>query len=232
MINGNVINLDGGDQYEIFEAGNYDLSYKTFQNCVIDLMSFEVEEVFTPSPVFTVPFQSAEFNENLIITPDLSEFDDQDILVEWQSINVSECQALDQNDNCVSLSVLAEQSETILLLIEIEGGCKYLFQYLLEVEVPDLVVVPNIFSPNNDGENDKFTIQLSPAVEEVNSFIVYDRWGSVMYELSNVTPQEYAAWDGRKNGVSVSEGVFVFVLELTAFDGVTYTFSGDLTLIR
>ena len=232
LINGNIINLDGEEQYEIFEAGNYDLSYQTSQNCEIDLMSFELEEVFTPSPVFTVPFQLTEFNEYVIITPDLTEFNDQDILVEWQSTNFSECQFLDQNDNCVSLSVLAEQSETLLLLIEDEDGCQYPFEYRLEVEVPDLVVVPNIFSPNNDGENDEFSIQLSPAVEEVNSFIIYDRWGSVVYELSNVTPQDYTAWDGRKNGASVSEGVFVFVLEIRAFDGVTYTFSGDLTLIR
>ena len=43
--------------------------------------------------------------------------------------------------------------------------------------------IPNVFSPNGDGENDRFTIE--GILGTTNTVRVYNRWGQVVFEASN-----------------------------------------------
>ncbi|HLW40157.1 MAG TPA: gliding motility-associated C-terminal domain-containing protein [Brumimicrobium sp.] len=67
-------------------------------------------------------------------------------------------------------------------------------------------VIPNVFSPNGDGENDVYYIT-SMGLEEFE-LIILNRWGNVVFESND--PNE--GWDGTFNGAPCTEGVYFYKL--------------------
>lgn len=95
------------------------------------------------------------------------------------------------------------------------------------------VYVPNIFSPNDDGQNDFFSVFSDASLENVELLQVYDRWGELVFEKQNFTPNvEKNGWDGNYRGRSVNPGMFVWVLNATFVDGLKLQLKGEVTLIR
>jgi gliding motility-associated-like protein len=87
--------------------------------------------------------------------------------------------------------------------------------------------VPNIFTPNNDEQNDLFKITGSNI--QTLQCSIYDRWGGKVWELKN--PLE--GWDGHnQTGMPCSDGVYFYVLDATGEDGKTYHQTGFVELLR
>jgi len=87
-------------------------------------------------------------------------------------------------------------------------------EVLLEVspEEPNVEdLVPNVFTPNNDGINDYFTLGIGadklPCMESLY-FQVYNRWGVLVYETSDTNFK----WDGTFKGKPLQQGVYFYVL--------------------
>jgi len=94
-----------------------------------------------------------------------------------------------------------------------------------------VIVMPNIFSPNGDTENETLIFYTSRKVEMVDRFTIYDRWGSVMHEQRNGLAADMG-WNGNAGGQDVSAGVYIYQIELSMIDGTKERFTGDLTLLR
>ena len=93
------------------------------------------------------------------------------------------------------------------------------------LEIPVSFTIPNVFSPNNDGNNDVFFIE-STGVTNLDMQI-YNRWGMLMFETSDIN----ATWDGRTNsGAVCPEGTYFYIIKITT--DKTETFKGTLTLLR
>jgi gliding motility-associated-like protein len=73
------------------------------------------------------------------------------------------------------------------------------------------VYVPNVFSPNDDGRNDRFQPSSSCLFLQYR-LTVFDRWGNQVFHTEN--PE--TGWDGRFRGRELPPGVFVWVLEYEA----------------
>ena len=89
---------------------------------------------------------------------------------------------------------------------------------------------PNVFSPNDDGHNDRWQI-FAPCLWSQWRLEVYDRWGSLVFEGSD--PE--AAWDGFVQGREALPGVYLWRLAWTGeLLGVPrfYEATGDVTLLR
>ena len=73
----------------------------------------------------------------------------------------------------------------------------------IEIRVDTLadVYVPNIFSPNGDGSNDLFWIHGEDNDIMIESLLIYDRWGSLVYEAEDMPVGESlkTAQDGKSN---------------------------------
>ncbi|MFK7809261.1 MAG: PKD domain-containing protein [Saprospiraceae bacterium] len=93
----------------------------------------------------------------------------------------------------------------------------------------ELFSVPNVFSPNGDGVNDMLEMHLSPTVEEIISFQIYNRWGALVYE----TDDRFDGWDGTFRGRKQQEGVYIYVLQAVCpLDGEVIMVRGDITILR
>jgi gliding motility-associated-like protein len=96
------------------------------------------------------------------------------------------------------------------------------------VEVVNLLVVPNAFSPNNDGHNDLFRILRTLNVEQLLEFKVFNRWGQLIFETNDIRQ----GWDGTFNGVTQELGVYAFVIQVLNRDGEKIVKGGNVTLVK
>jgi len=87
--------------------------------------------------------------------------------------------------------------------------------------------IPNVFTPNNDGSNDIFTIK-STGVKEI-SLQIFNRWGQKLYEFSG--PK--ASWDGKvPSGSGAPEGTYFYFVKATGFDDKEIEKNGTVSLFR
>ncbi len=92
--------------------------------------------------------------------------------------------------------------------------------------------VPNTFTPNGDGVNDIFMVR-GAGINTLQAFRVYNRWGQVMFERSNVTVNDKIyGWDGTFNGVQLPPDVYVWTVEAYCENGDLLKLKGDVTIIR
>ena len=89
------------------------------------------------------------------------------------------------------------------------------------------LIVPNAWSPNGDGHNDKL-YPLTINMKELKYFKVFNRWGQLMFETSTLGQ----GWDGTFNGVPQVMDVYTWIVEATGIDGVHYKQAGNSILMR
>ncbi|MCJ8211979.1 gliding motility-associated C-terminal domain-containing protein [Mucilaginibacter sp. RS28] len=86
------------------------------------------------------------------------------------------------------------------------------------------IVIPNAFTPNGDGINDKWTIL--PLLAYPQSLTqVFNRYGAVVYQSVGYTD----GWDGTFNGKPLPVGVYYYIIRV---DDKTPPFRGSLSLLR
>ena len=107
-------------------------------------------------------------------------------------------------------------------------GCKDTARREIIVqEVPTLVIIPNIFTPNGDNVNDIFTINATG----ISNFDckVYDRWGLLLHEWTGVD----GGWDGKsKNGNNCTDGTYFYIVTYNNNTGIYNKKDGFFQLIR
>lgn len=95
--------------------------------------------------------------------------------------------------------------------------------------MPSSLIIPNVFTPNGDGANDVFFLNVT-SMAEIDIHIS-DRWGHIVYEL--VSRSGNIEWNGKNQaGQEVADGVYMYTLKATGKDGKTYDYHGNITLVR
>jgi len=69
------------------------------------------------------------------------------------------------------------------------------------------IYIPNVFTPNGDGFNDKFEIK-SLDLSNVD-LKIYNRWGNLLFKDNDT----HVSWDGKYNGVNCSDGVYFWIIQ-------------------
>ncbi len=95
-------------------------------------------------------------------------------------------------------------------------------------ECADLII-PNAFSPNQDGADDYFMIMNPDAIYKLEQFTVYNRWGQKVFDTDDKSSQ---GWDGKFNGRDQEIGVYVYLIIAECGGGKQFKRKGNLTLIR
>ncbi|MCB9283910.1 MAG: gliding motility-associated C-terminal domain-containing protein [Lewinellaceae bacterium] len=134
------------------------------------------------------------------------------------------------------LAPLVTPLTTTLYRIDVftDNGCQSSAAIRVAVDKRPAIYVPNLFSPNGDGENDLLYIfAKDKTVKKINSFMIFDRWGESVFEYYGFEPNNPAyGWDGSHRGIPMPPAVFVWFAEIEFNDGHTEIFEGDVTLVR
>jgi gliding motility-associated-like protein len=107
------------------------------------------------------------------------------------------------------------------------------FVYVSDCESP--LYIPNIFSPNADGNNDVFRVR-GEGISEIKTFLIYNRWGEEVFkchtERSRSAALEDCGWDGTYRGEHAPQAVYTYYVEAVLLNGETVVERGNVTLVR
>jgi gliding motility-associated-like protein len=115
----------------------------------------------------------------------------------------------------------------ITLIVTNELGCADTLTRNLCVENRVVFFVPNIFSPNEDGQND--FLQITAYGMRDVLWTVYSRLGEKVFEARSLD----AVWDGTHRGQLLNPGVFVLHLQYTDQEtGISSQHISSVTLVH
>jgi len=127
--------------------------------------------------------------------------------------------------------ILNPESVQVQLIVQNTYGCYDTVSRYVFINEDFVLYVPNAFTPDGDGFNDLFVVYGQDVNPEEYLLQVFNRWGEVVFETSNI--QEF--WDGSypKDNSMVQDGVYVWRIEarsLTSSEKKEIT--GFVTVLR
>jgi gliding motility-associated-like protein len=127
------------------------------------------------------------------------------------------------------LMPLASPTETTRYFLSLadDQGCNWEGSTLVEVAIPG-IYIPNVFSPNDDGNNDQFGPIFNDVVRSISVFSIFDRWGAQIFTAND----QQNTWDGRMNGTSAAPGIYVYFIEWVDLAGNLRKETGEVLLLR
>jgi len=116
-------------------------------------------------------------------------------------------------------------NKNLVRLIVKDGFCiDSLEKEFTPINTDSIKLIPNVFSPNEDGTNDCFYVDgIKLGKECKNSLLVFNRWGNLMFDSDT----DGVCWNGLYDGKKVSEGVYFFILKTPKKN-----YHGTITLLR
>jgi gliding motility-associated-like protein len=116
--------------------------------------------------------------------------------------------------------------------IKSKDGCISKSVIRVDVEKNRSFMISNVFSPNDDLTNDKLKIFTGNDVEVISSFMIYDRWGNLIFkteQLKNGLTE--INWDGSFHNIRITIGNYTWVAEVRYIDGVTKVHTGSILIL-
>jgi gliding motility-associated-like protein len=216
---------NGSSQYYADELcdGDYELILKDANNCIIT-EDFTVEnEGYVPDLEAQASVYEVFAGEQVALIAQSS----LDGSYSWDNVDLL-------NNHSIPNPVATLVDSTLFrVLFRDENNClatDTIFIRVKEVICGDpYVYVPNAFSPNFDGKNDYFKPYYPLSLVTDVYFAVYDRWGNVIFETTDLDGQ---GWDGTYQGEKLATDVYVFWLRARCLNGEEYNHKGNVTLLR
>lgn len=115
---------------------------------------------------------------------------------------------------------------TINLYVMNDAGCEDTSTYSFCVlpEIP--IFVPDIFSPNGDGNNDVLYVR-GNGIDRID-FRIYNRWGEEVF----VSTDPSRGWDGQLRGSPSQSGSYFYTLKVRLSNNAPLTITGEVILVR
>lgn len=115
---------------------------------------------------------------------------------------------------------------TYTLTVKNSDNCTSTDDVVITVS-PYCIKAMNAFTPNGDGQNDKWLVTNGGCTKEIK-VAVYNRYGNVIYTSNNYSND----WDGTYKGKPVADGTYYYSVTYQTITGKMITISGDVTILR
>jgi gliding motility-associated-like protein len=136
-------------------------------------------------------------------------------------------------ENCLEAYVAPLRRQIYTVTVTDVNGCEAVASLAVNVDPSVRLFVPNAFSPNEDGRNDRFFPYAGAEVKMVQQLYIADRWGNLVFSQDNFPPNDPTqGWDGIFRGKPAASGIYVYALKLELVNGEVYKHAGELNLIR
>jgi len=208
-------NGNSGPSITATASGAYYVIVKDSLGCMDTSNVINVTAVGPPS-LHVYPDTTIEIGDSVTLYSDLN-FGAVDSFTWYPLVNIS-C------INCPNPAV-APVTDQYYGLEVYSQGCIVSDSVLIQVLLPNNFYIPNVFTPNGDGNNDLFYIYYQSGVT-VLQFQVFDRWGEKVHD--GLYP-----WDGSYRGKPAPEGVYVYVFKLQLYGhDLGIMRKGSVTLLK
>ncbi len=132
-------------------------------------------------------------------------------------------------------TAMGDYTVTLTVSSGAPNNCIATYQMVVVVIQPSSMSVPNVFTPNGDGKNDIFTIEVQ-GIKTINVDI-FNRWGKKIYNLNandfaDVQAQK-PIWDGNsKSEGKCADGTYFYIIDAVGYDKKEYNLQGTINLLR
>lgn len=188
----------------LIQGKKYDVSmYINLVNNT-EYKSCEIDVVFTNNLIYTTPPWSGSFNFTDTIKFNISEADTSGwLFIEKKYTAIGGEKYIYIGSDKPNQSIICADSLGYYLL-----NAAYYFIDNVSVTENTELIVPNVFTPNNDEANDIFKTE---GLRESDVIQIFNRWGIKVYETNG-----NAAWDGKNtSGQPCSGGIYYYVIQGT-----------------
>lgn len=209
------------------EPGNYSVVVQDINGCTM-----ESSVILEAPPSFQVEIEpdigAIHQGDSLLLTvigPDIQN-------VKWFPDSILNCLT------CTSVLALPSATTSVFVVAENNTGCLDSASMEITVLQPagvnkGLVFVPNAFSPNDDGINDRFEVFPGLEVAAIRQFQVFDRWGGLVFDgRDSFSVNTEAGWNGKVKGLPAPAGVYIWKMKIEYFNNSSELLSGEIMLIR
>ena len=114
----------------------------------------------------------------------------------------------------VSFNSTEDDTVQVWQFVTTAGGCVDSISHDVIIRTNTLIYVPNSFTPNGDGVNDDFIPKGINFDEQGYEFLVFDRWGELIFKTNNATEP----WNGTRNNTMHDAQIDVYVWKVTYVD--------------
>jgi gliding motility-associated-like protein len=133
---------------------------------------------------------------------------------------------------CPNPIAFPKDNAPFTITVQNQYGCVARDEIAFKLECSENVSIPNAFTPNNDGKNDRFNL-MGKGIREVKSLRIYSRLGDVIFERTNFQIGErQAGWDGTIAGNPAAAGTYVYFAEFICDSGELFTRKGTIIVVR
>ncbi|MFT5169377.1 MAG: gliding motility-associated-like protein, partial [Saprospiraceae bacterium] len=148
----------------------------------------------------------------------------------WSPADIINC----GDSTCMEIGFMTFNTVQVFATVIDINGCTDDDEVIINMRKSRDVFIPNVFSPNDDGYNDHFTIFTNDQqIQNIPSFKVFNRWGELMFDATNFEANVLSnGWDGYFKGERMNPGVFIYLAEIEFIDGRVELYKGDVTLVR
>jgi gliding motility-associated-like protein len=173
------------------------------------------------------PAANVKLPANIVTTPytqvSISPVSGDLVSYHWSAKNDLSC------TDCNATTLVPTESQVVYVSGENQYGCATIDSMLISILNcdPASIFVPNTFTPNGDGTNDKLYVR-SRTLSHLDYFQLFNRWGAIVFETTNVSD----GWDGYINGKLAEVGTYVYQVKGKCESGYDVETSGTVTLIR
>ena len=153
--------------------------------------------------------------------------------VEWDFGDITSIEYGDK----VSHSFSADGIYDVKLTVSNEAGCSK--EIIRQITIGDgyLLMVPNVFTPNNDGKNDVFTPKFSGFINI--SMRIYNAYGNLLHESAesggddgtgNIIKPEIIPWDG--SNADLNSKMYIYQINGVIINGEVIEKTGTIQILR
>ena len=114
-----------------------------------------------------------------------------------------------------------------LLRVSITQGCIGYDTINIKYYLGPDMYVPNAFSPNGDGVNDRFRF-IPVGITSYEFFRIFNRWGEEIHSSTDFRN----GWDGTIKGRPAPVDTYIWILRGKDLNGQTILRKGTVTLVR
>jgi gliding motility-associated-like protein len=133
-----------------------------------------------------------------------------------------------QQNNTGNFIVPEIAADTSFYIQLVSGSCSApVAKVNLKVVDQSYFAIPNAFTPNGDGLNDKLSVKVIGSIE-LDYFRIYNQWGELIYETHRLND----GWNGTRGGILQNTGVFIWTAKGKDIKGNVITDKGSFVLIR
>lgn len=174
--------------------------------------------IYNPMPV-TILEPTVTFTDNSIGSNIIS--------YNWNLGDTLNSTAAGQN---IVFTYLTTGTYNVQLAIMTINGCVDTIYKPVEVLDDFTVYIPNAFSPNGDDINEEFYPIGNGISDEKYSFMIFDRWGELIFSTNKLNSH----WDGKRMGRDnvVQQDTYIYKLSCRSFKGDSFAKSGHVNVIR